>query len=199
MKNLAVYDFDGTLYKGDTLRKFWMWSFRHKLKPWMFFPHSVLYLIIYCLGLISQDTLKYGVMKFITKKTLKKDLKIFWKTQTPFSWVEKQFASDRKKGYLIVVISASPTFFLEPLTKKLEWDVLIGSPTDLKTMTFPSPNARGAQKVVYLNAWAKKKKISYKIKHMFSDRLVDKPLFDLAEKTYAVPDDGKFYAGLPKK
>ncbi|MBN2676148.1 MAG: haloacid dehalogenase-like hydrolase [Alphaproteobacteria bacterium] len=198
--NLAIYDFDGTLYPGDTLKKFWIWSLKHHVKTWFLFPQVFVFLKLYIFGVISKDVLKQKVMLSLKESTLKKDLKAFWQTQKPFSWVKKQFESDRKKGYTIVCISASPEVLLQPLTQKLKWDVLIGSPTEKKSpLKLSGKSARGEQKIVYLNAWAKKNKVTYKVISMFSDRLVDKPLLDLAEEKYAVPKDGRFYAGLPRK
>ncbi|MBN1784027.1 MAG: hypothetical protein JW812_03605, partial [Alphaproteobacteria bacterium] len=73
---LAVYDFDGTLYPGDTLRKFWAWALCHKTKPWIMLPHSLSYCLFYTFGLISKDTLKDGILKSFSPKTIKKDLNL---------------------------------------------------------------------------------------------------------------------------
>ncbi|MHA1540695.1 MAG: HAD-IB family phosphatase [Alphaproteobacteria bacterium] len=197
---LAIYDFDGTLYPNDTLVKFWKWSLRHRLKSWIMIPHAVFFLVIYCLGFSSKGYLKEKFMQFISVKNLQKDLTAFWKTTQPFSWVKSQFAKDRKKGWKIICISASPDFFLEYLAKKMNWDVLIATPTKKNhPLKLAGENCRGKEKIKYLNAWAKKNKINYSVEVMFSDRIVDKPLFDLAKKTFAVPESGIFYEGLPKK
>ncbi len=197
---LAIYDFDGTLYPNDTLVKFWKWSLKHHLKAWVMFPHAVFFLVIYCLGIISKGYLKERFMQFISLKNLEKDLTAFWKTTKVFPWVKSQFTKDRKKGWKIICISASPDFFLKSLTKKIGWDILIATPTKKNNpLKLDGKNCRNEEKIKYLNAWAKKNKINYSVEVMFSDRLVDMPLFKLAKKTFAVPKSGVFYEGLPKE
>ena len=97
--------------------------------------------------------------------------------------IKTWYLKKRKKTDL--VISASPTFLLKNICKKLEIMELIGTEINLKTGELIGKNCKGEEK-------AKRYKMLYgekKIDEFYSDSKSDLPLKEISQKSFLVKKD----------
>lgn len=203
-KKIAIYDFDGTLYNGETLSDFYFYCAKRKWRLYLWLPYLIPLLLLRKCRLISLKFFKEEAFRFFGKKLSKDDIYNFWKEKKKdfFPWVKKQLSEDRQKGYFLLCISATPENFLYGIVVKyLNFDAFIGTKLDLKdNRKIMGLNCKGKEKVVRFRSWLRKRNIKkYTVVKMVSDSIADKPLYDLAQEHYVVKSDGKMYKGIPKK
>ena len=98
----------------------------------------------------------------------------------------------KNEGYMIVLISASPEFYVKEFYAIKEVDLIIGTKLALEEGKFirkrGGENWKGEEKVRRLNEVLKEKniKVDFKNSYMFSDSLSDKPLLDLVGNPYLI-------------
>ena len=205
--NIYLYDFDGTIVKGDTgVKFFWWWSKDHPLSIfWV--PCFAVVLFLYKLKLVSHKQLKEYFFKFLPKdrKIADKSIKNFWDLSNKHQ-LNKKVIRMLKKDYtdkngIVICISGSPDFFIKPAVKNLPVDVLIC--TNMKKNNYrkiSGANCNGEEKVKRLSKWLKQNKINkYNFIKTVSDSQKDLPIYKLAKKWYAVDRYGNVKLGFPKK
>ena len=176
---LYLYDFDGTIYDGDSSADFFKYCL--KKDKWLFFHlvKSMPKLILYKTKNITITEFKEYVFGFLKKiDNVDVYVKDFWKQnkhKIKKFYLEKNHKDD-------IIISASPVFLLEGICKDLKVKDLIASDVDPKTGKFNKPNCRGEEKVTVF----REKYPKAEIMEMYSDSIHDKPLLDLAKKSYFV-------------
>ncbi len=179
-----VYDFDGTIYDGDSSIDFIKFLINKKKSIILFIPKMIIYFIKYKLKLISKERMKECFFEVLTKFDNIDDLiKEFWnKNENKI----KDFFKNKKNHKNDIIASASPIFLLEPIAKKYKVKDLFASPIDKNTGKYSGLNCHGVEKVKLIN----KKYPKSTIKCMYSDdENADKPLLDLAENSYIVKKD----------
>ena len=176
---LYLYDFDDTIYDGNSVVDFFLFCYRKKLFKTSHFFRVTIMFIQYKIKYLSLEETKEYIFNFLEKvPNIDELVKEFWVTH------EKNI----KDFYLVknhnddVIISASPKFLLEPICKKLQVKKLIASDVDKKTGKYNKPTCRGEEKVKELKKCYPKARIL----EMYSDAIIDKPLLELAEKSYYV-------------
>jgi HAD superfamily phosphoserine phosphatase-like hydrolase len=176
---LNLYDFDGTIYDGDSSFDFFKFCVRKDKR------------VLRNIGKISINFLRYKT-KYITLTEFKEcvfsflnyfdnidDLiEEFWLTHEK-KLKDFYLATDHSND---VIISASPDFLLKPVCDKLGVRDLIASSVDKRTGHFDKPNNRGEEKVKEFRRKYPKAIIS----KMYSDSMHDKPLLELAKRSYMV-------------
>lgn len=184
MKNLIVYDFDGTIYDGDSSVDFFIFCIKKYPSLLLHIIYIMPYFMWHYIGKIDITTFKEKVFSFLTKIENTKELvDLFWEENQ--NKIKKFYLEKEHKNELI--ISASPYFLLSPLKEKFGFD-LIASDVDIKTGKFNKPNCRGKEKISRMDETYKE----YKVLEMYSDSLHDKPLLDLADKAYFVVGDNLY-------
>lgn len=176
---INVYDFDKTIYDGDSTVDFYLYCLKRKKSLICFLPIQIMGMILYILGIKEKEYFKEKFFSFL-KKVPNVDLyvKEFWKEKDKNikSWYLDQ------KEKTDIIISASPEFLLKPMKQKLKIDKIIASKVDKKTGKFLSKNCHDTEKVTRFNEEVKNKKIA----KFYSDSMSDKPMMDLAEDAYLV-------------
>lgn len=174
-----LFDFDNTIYDGDSTIDFYFFCLKRNKKIILLLPKQILAFLKYKLGIISKEHMKEIFYSFLKKvddidylvdefwKISKKKIKKFY--------LEKDHSND-------VIISASPQFLLEPIAKELKIHKLIASKVDNKSGKLLSPNCYGVEKVRRLNEECN----NIFVFKAFSDSLSDKPILDLAQRAYIV-------------
>lgn len=179
---MNVYDFDNTIYKGDSTADFYFFCLkRHKsvikFMPHLFYGFSTFY--IFKIG--SKTEFKERMYQFLTCVDVETDLPDFWKEHKKNikSWYGKQQKPDD------LVISASPFFLLEPICKELDIKNLIASNVDPYSGKYSGENCYGKEKVLqYRNVFR-----DTEIEEFYSDSYSDTPLAEIAQKAYMVKGD----------
>ena len=98
----------------------------------------------------------------------------------------------KNEGYMVILISASPEFYIKEFYAIDEVDLIIGTRFKFENGKFirsmDGNNCKGQEKVRRLKAVLKEKNIEadFKNSYMFSDSLSDKPLLDLVGNPYLI-------------
>ena len=207
MTKLSVYDFDKTIYNGETLNDFY--RFYLIKKPWKIYTviFQLWYFLLYVLKIINLEKLKENFLRFLNGENtgeLKKLIREFWKKKESKInlWVKDEILKNKKETEILVAISASPTFLIIDRLRLMGCDVVIGTDFLFESTKFhshiTSKNCKNYEKVKRLDKWAEDNNIQYDIVNFYSDSIADKPLFDLAEHKYWIKK-GILKNGMPQK
>lgn len=179
---MNVYDFDGTIYQGDSSVDFYLFMLRKSPLLIRYLPIQAGGMLLYLLGIWDKTRCKQAFFRFLRGTDAAEYLETFWtgREDRIAAWYKEQ------KQESDVIISASPAFLLRPILRKLGVQGLIASQVDEKSGVFLSPNCRGAEKARrFLAAFPHSP-----IDCFYSDNQSDKPIAQLADKAYLV-DRGK--------
>ena len=178
---INLYDFDGTIYEGDSTVDFIKYTFIKYPKSLLHIPSIIWNAIKYVLHIQGKTRMKegfYGILKYIDD--IDNHLENFWNTH------EKnimKYYLDKKDHSKDVIISASPEFLLKPISKRLKVKYLIASRVDKQTGKTTGYNCHDIEKVKRLNDIFD----DYLALEAYSDSLKsDKPMLMLANKAYIV-------------
>ncbi len=176
---LEVYDFDKTIYDGDSSFDFFLYCLKQDKKLFFHIFKLIIPSIKYNLKIINITEFKEVIFSYLNKiNDVDNLVNDFWRLNK--NKIKDFYLKKDKKNHII--ISASPYFLLNPLMDELNVTRLIASDVDKNTGKFNKKNCRGHEKV-------KRLKEEYKdvvIDKMYSDSLHDAPLLDLANKSYMV-------------
>lgn len=176
---MNVYDFDKTIYDGDSTADFYIYSLKKHKKIILLFPSLALaFLKFYIFKRGTKTIFKEKMYKFLKYCNTDNDVADFWmKHQHKI----KQFYIKNQKSDDII-ISASPEFLLQPICQKLSVNHLIASKVDSKSGKYNGINCHGEEKVkrFYENF------TNGKINEFYSDSYSDTPLAKIADKAFIV-------------
>lgn len=176
---MNVYDFDKTIYDGDSTLDFYLFSLKKKPTIIKYLPMQLFAFFRYVFGIYTKLQFKEKFYSFL--KGIDNVDNIIEKF-----WEEK--ACKIKEWYMLVkcdsdlIISASPEFLLQPICKKIGVKNLIASKVNKSTGVCEEENCYGKEKVVQL----KKKFSNIEIEEFYSDSLSDEPLAEIAKSAYIV-------------
>lgn len=176
---MNVYDFDKTIYDGDSTVDFYCYCLKKHFNIIKFVPIQLKGIILYKLKIISKTEMKEYFYSFFKEiKNIDKDLEEFWNIKKVK--IKKWYLNQQKEDD--VIISASPYFLLLPICKILEIHSLIASNVNKETGKYNGLNCRGQEKVKrfyeeYENG---------KIQKFYSDSYSDAPLAEIAEEAFLV-------------
>ena len=125
-----LYDFDHTIYRGDSTIDLYVYSLIHNLNIAKYLPFQIYHFVLYILGIEEKKIFKGNFLIFI--KDIK-DLDIlinnFWSKNSKKikSWYIQQ------KNKNDIIISASPDFLLKTIATQLGCSALIATRVDIKT------------------------------------------------------------------
>ena len=174
---MNVYDFDKTIYDGDSSFDFCLFCIRKKPSLLKFFPTQIFGCIKFALGKTDLTQLKESLFSFLCGiENVNALVKEFWDKN------EKRI----KKWYIKkdddVIISASPEFLLVEICRRLGIKSLIATKMDEKMGKISGKNCKGEEKVARFSQGYELSAID----KFYSDSLSDLPLARLARKAYLV-------------
>lgn len=179
---MNVYDFDKTIYDGDSTINFFLFSLKKDIKLVRFFPKQFFGFILHKLKIISKTKFKEIFFCFLKGlKNKEEHLHSFWlihRTRIKKWYIDKQECTD-------VVISASPEFLLEPICKELNISHLIASKVYIETGNFLGNNCYGEEKVIRFF----EKFPDSQIDNFYSDSVSDLPLAKISKSAFLVQKD----------
>lgn len=175
---MNVYDFDKTIYDGDSTFDFYIFCLKRnkkiiKLIPNLIYAYSKYY--IFKKG--NKTQMKEKMYRFLTYIDTEQEVKEFWKIhcQKIKKWYYKTQKSDD------LVISASPYFLLKPICTKLKIKHLIASDVSPVDGKYSGINCHGKEKVRLFNL-----KFDENIDDFYSDSYSDTPLAEISKNAYMV-------------
>lgn len=206
-KKLIVYDFDKTIYGGESGTNFFTYYLRnYPLKGLLFGLTYLKEVLFYLIKITDLKRLKERFFIFLeshSNEEIEKIVDGFWKEygKKMYSWTQEELRENKKEADMVIVTSATPLFLLERLIPEMGYDMVFG--TEFKgdgkekfAAEIKGENNKGMEKVRKLDKWAKENNIEYEIIKFYSDSLADKPLYDIAEKKYWIKK-GKKLEGMP--
>lgn len=208
-KKLIVYDFDKTIYGGETGTNFFKFYFKKfPLKSLAFIILYVEDILFYIFKQIKLKQLKERFFRFLeghSKEEIDKLVTEFWEIEKNkiYDWAKDELAENKKQADLVIVTSASPKFIIEKFLLDFGYDLVFGTEfvkfdNDRFISKIYGENNKNDEKVKKLKMWAKKQKISFEILKFYSDSIADKPLYDLAKEKVWV-NKGEKIEGIPKQ
>ncbi len=174
-----LYDFDNTIYKGDSSTDFFFYSLMRYPSIFKQIPKCLLAAIKYKLKIMTKTEMKEVFFSFLPLiDNIDEHVQSFWKTHSCYI-KEFYLKKDHSKD---IIISASPEFLLQPIIEELKVLDLIGSRVNKKSGKFQGLNCHGEEKVQRLN----KQYSNIEVMRSYSDSKSDIPILKLAKKAYYV-------------
>lgn len=141
---MNVYDFDKTIYDGDSSIDFYLYSLKRNPLILVTFPVQILGFILYFLKIYNKEKLKEKFFTFLRLiKNIDNYINDFWLNND--KKIKKWYLFQKKEDDII--ISASPEFLLKPLIEKLKIGNVIATKVNKNTGKFESKNCYGLEKV----------------------------------------------------
>ena len=182
---MNIYDFDGTIYHGDSTFDFFRWSLKKHPALMRYLPCQAWGFLLYGLRITSKTKAKETFYRFLRGFDARADLKEFWDTHEHniYPYYRQQHADTD------IVISASPEFLLEPICQRLGIRHLMASRVDPETGLYTGVNCHGAEKVTRLHD-------QMGVDHcdsFYSDAHCDLPLAKIADQAFLVDKQGTLH------
>ena len=173
----CIYDFDKTIYDGDSTIDFVIYCFKENKKSLLILPYFLISVFFYLIKIYKKEQMKSALFKVITYfENVDKLVENFWKIND--KKIKKFYLENKKDNDII--ISASPEFLIFPIASKVGFK-LIGTKVDLETGKIIGKNCHGSEKVKRLNEIGIKS-----CDEFYSDSKSDTPMAMIADKAYIV-------------
>lgn len=189
-KKIVVFDFDGTVYSGDSLIDFCLFYYQKK-------PLRIWYVIIQALSFISWKTRRItttqfksifvGFLRADSEAEILRIAHLFWLKNRKFKvQILNEFYRWKKEDVVLTIVSASPYLFLQPIAAQLGADVILATALiPAKNRHLILENCRGEIKIKRLTNYFG----AYQLLAAYSDNEDDIPLLKMAHAGYFVKDE----------
>lgn len=176
---MNVYDFDNTIYRGDSTAGFVRYCLMKRPAAWRNVPRMLRYGFLYGIGAVSKMTFKANLYHMFSYIDDMEDLcDEFVRTHLNHikDWYLDQWKTDD------VIISASPYFLISRFCEQLNISHVMASPVEIDTGVCTGDNCHGKEKV----------RVFYErfpdgiIDEFYSDSLSDSPLAAIAKTAFLV-------------
>lgn len=180
---MNAYDFDNTIYDGESIVDFFFFILKKDIKLIRFVPIILFYLLRYKFNIVTVEKIAEVIEKFSfsffknSKLNYEKLAKEFWDKNS--SKLKKEFVEKLKEDDLI--ITGCPDFLIEHVRNKLKVKNIICSKFDFETkkLTFL---CLGENKVIAYKERFKNKKIN----EFYTDSYLDTPFMEISKKVFLV-------------
>lgn len=180
MKKLDVYDFDDTIYNGDSSIDFLLYAVKKKKQILIYFPKILIYMLLSFLHIVSIEKFKEVYFEFVKKiNNVEKFIDEFW-TQKEGK-INQFFLENIKTKEENYIISASPEFLLKPYISKFNNVKLIATKFDNNGKII-GKNCKGEEKVKLI----KEEEKDFVIDNFYTDSITDLPLVNISNNSYLV-------------
>lgn len=181
---MNLYDFDETIYDGDSTRDFVIYCYKHYPRTLCYLPRQLAAVVAYMAGKIDKTTFKERYFSmFAAVPDIDAAIEDFWDTHDDriMRYYPRQAHKDD------VVISASPEFIVRPLCERLGLTHVIASDVNKHTGHFIGANCYGAEKVRrFIEAGFD----PAEVEAVYSDSLSDTPIAELGREAHIVHKNG---------
>ena len=176
---MNIYDFDGTIYAGDSTIDFYKYCIKKHPQIVMLLPYQASAFFFYKLGILNKTSFKEKFYCFFSWISDMDSLVFdFWNEH--IYKINKWFFELHKPDD--VIITASPEFLIAEAAKRIDVHCLIGSKVDPHTGKTVGENCYGKEKV-------------YRFKELFgnaipdrffTDSFSDQPMMNYSREAYLV-------------
>ena len=200
---ISIYDFDKTMYNGDSFIDFWLYYVKKNIVKLIYLPILIIKFILWKAKILTTQSFKQNMINIFNSNDVNSYVTSFWskKKHKISPWVDNFLSNDKKNNYESLVISASPIFLLEPVLLEIgiKRNNIICTNTIINKnrLKITGKNCKGKEKVQRLLQWQEKNGFQeIEVTKMVSDSKVDMPLYELAEEKYRVVN-GNIEEGMP--
>ena len=175
-----VYDFDGTIYDGDSGIDIFLFAVKKYPSIILSFPKIIWFAILKLLKIIKIEDFKKVVFSFVKRiDDIDSFVNEFWETHEKKL---KDFWVNKKTHSRDVIISASCTFWLSYIQRAYKVHGLIATEMDLNTGEVIGKNCHKAEKVrLFYSEYPKGI-----VDKMYTDSINDLPLIEEAREGFLV-------------
>lgn len=175
---MNIFDFDGTIYHGDSTVDFILYCFRKKPSLLRYLPGQAGAALAYFRKRMEKTAFKERLYRMFQGCDVEALLEPFWEEHAKniYPWYQDIHRSTD------IVISASPEFLLRPICRRLGIETLIASRVDPATGAYTGQNCWGEEKVRRLNEQLG----IAACENFYSDSYSDQPLADIAQQAYRI-------------
>lgn len=193
MKNekntIAVFDFDGTITRCDTFRDFFIWSFG-SLKFYLSFVVTAPFIVLYLIGLVSNDFPKLILFRWFFRKTSEKKFNSICLDYAEYRLPElirssalERIRWHKQKGHTLIINSASLSDWIRPWAVNNGFDYIIATTAHITggvlTGGFEGRCSYGQEKVAGLERLNFTKENSFI--YAYGDGRGDRELLEIAD------------------
>ncbi|MCL1855517.1 MAG: HAD-IB family hydrolase [Clostridia bacterium] len=198
-KSFALFDFDGTMIPGDSLIRFCLYARRHGLVSHKQLWRGAWAALRYCLRLLSAVQSKTIALSFLAG-TSQAELtalsqRFYQDVLRPLlrSQAIATLVKHRRDGLAVLLITASPSFYLEPLKAEYGIEAVIATRMDVDPDGFATglicgENCKGLQKPLRLAEYlaATGDRLDYASSYAYGNSGGDFPMLALCGHKVAV-------------
>ena len=179
---MNAYDFDGTIYDGDSSKDFYFFVLKKHPDIIKYIPYQISGILGYFFNLLEKTQAKERFFSFLKGvPDLDSCLSEFWGINE--KKIKKWYLKSSQKND--VIISASPYFLLKPICDKMGISHLIASEVNRHTGKFESKNCYGEEKVKrFFEEFP-----NGNIATFYSDSISDVPLKEISQKSFLIRKD----------
>lgn len=177
---MNVYDFDKTIFRGDSTARFLTDLIRHCPRLWIRLPVFAGIGLLFVLRILPKQRFKERMFRLFFAPVPDLDVRVerFWDRE--IDRIMPWYPPQRRKNDL--VITASPEFLVAPACRRLGLRAPLGSPVDPASGRYAGLNCHGEEKVRRLDE-------AYPgavVEGFWSDSRSDTPLARRAERAWLV-------------
>ena len=181
---MNVYDFDRTLFPGDSSMHFWAFCKKRYPLIWLHFPAGITKMGLYKLKLFTWGEVMekfFSFMKYVPDK--ERMIEEFWdeKVSTIYPWYKERQKDDD------LIISATPYFIINPIARRLGIKHVIATDMEINTYKINGIDCASIEKV---NRF-RKEYPDGEIDEFYSDSYSDMPLAEIAKKAFMIGKRGE--------
>ena len=185
MVNVNVYDFDNTIYNGETLVDFILYYVKRDVKIWKYIPKLIVIAIKDAFHLFTVQEAIEAYASFlegyyVNMGDLSESVVDFWNRNE--KKIKPWYEEVRKESD--IVVSGTTDFILDEIMKRMNIKNHVGSSIDKNTGKFPRlcflENKVKVFNELYPNAH---------IENFYTDSMNDKPMMEIADHVYLVKGD----------
>ena len=179
---MNAYDFDGTIYAGDSSKDFYLFVLKKHPGIVKYLPYQISGILGYFFNFLEKTQAKERFFSFLKGiPNLDCCLNEFW-SQNRKKIKNWYIESSRKND---VIISASPYFLLKPICDEIGVSNLIASEVNRYTGKFEGKNCYGKEKVRRFFEKFPEGNIAV----FYSDSISDSPLQEISQKSFLIKKD----------
>ena len=176
---MNVYDFDKTIYDGDSTADFYLYALGKHKKNLLLAPSlATAAMKYYVFRKGTKTQFKEVMYRFLNRCDTEQDVASFWEKNA--RKIKRYYLKQQRSDD--VIISASPVFLLQPICNKLGIRCLIASEVDPHTGQYSGENCHGEEKVRRFRAQFGQTEIDA----FYSDSHSDDPLARIAKQAFMV-------------
>lgn len=176
---MNVYDFDGTIYGGDSTIDFYLYCLRKHPRIFVYVFWQAFGIFLGAVGRMDSTAKKERFFSFLNGlQDVEELVESFWNVRQ--SKIGNWYWDRKQKTDLI--ISASPEFLLAPICSRLDIQPPIATRINPQNGKIDGRNCKGKEKVQrFLEQFPEGT-----IRQFYSDSMTDAPLAEMAETAFFV-------------